>query len=187
VSGELQNVAVERPGVSPVRISKRDVHLSECSTDETTQSLHVPLDQRGTQTDRQSDPRAPDRPFLLHGSTPAMGTLERRWVLTDSENRPSLLESRMRMMDSPPHDAKTVIHYTRGHDFLAFSDFSQNQRTQEIMSSFYLQLWSALTRRPLFSASRQLGGNWTPAIILYWAVRSGSASRENHSRTCFPH
>jgi hypothetical protein len=150
VSGELQDVTLERPGVSPVRISKRDVHLSERSTAETTQSLHVPLDQRGTQTDRQSDPRAPDRPFLLHGSTPATGTLEHRWVLIDSENRPSPLESRMGMMNSPSHDAKTVIQYTRGHDFFAFSDLSQNQRTQEIMSSFPLQRWYAFTRRPFF-------------------------------------
>jgi len=128
VPGELQNVAVERPGVSPVRGGKRDVYLSERSTGETTQSLHVPLDQRGTQTDRQSDPRASDRPFLFHGSTPATGTLERRRVLIDSENRPSLLKARMGMMDSPPHDAETVIQYTGGHDFLAFSDLSQKPK-----------------------------------------------------------
>jgi hypothetical protein len=148
VPAQLQHVPLESPRVSPIRVGKGDICLPKRPTDETPQSLNAPLDQGGTQTDGQRHPGTQDGTLLLHRSTPAMGTLKRRGVLINSENRPALLEPRVHMMDSPPHYPKTVIQYTRGHDLLAFSDFSNNQRMQEIMSSFHFQPWSALTRRP---------------------------------------
>jgi hypothetical protein len=150
VSGEFQDVAVERPGVPPVRIGERDARLPRHATAQAMQPLNEALNQGRTQTDRESLPHTQYRPLLLHGSTPTTGTRKRRGVLVDPEHGTAFLKSRMDMVDSSPHDPKTVVEYARGHGFLAFSDLSQNQRTQEIMSSFSLQRWYALTRRAFF-------------------------------------
>jgi hypothetical protein len=148
VSGKLQDVTLERPRVSSVRICERDFGLPSHATAQTKQPLNEALDQGRTQTDRECHPHTPHRALLLHRPTPTTGTFERRGVLIDSEHGTALLKSRMHVVDSSTHDAKTVIEYARGHDFLAFSDFSQTKKRQETMSSCHLQRWYALTRRP---------------------------------------
>src|SRR5512136_1496849 len=91
---------LEPPRVAPIRICKGNFHLPNRSTDHANHSLNKKLDKGGTQTDRESHPRSTDRPFLLHVSTPAMGTLESSGVLLDFEFRTTLFESRMHMADS---------------------------------------------------------------------------------------
>jgi hypothetical protein len=148
VSGKFQDVTLESPRVSPVRICKGDSCLSNYSTDQAKQSLNETLDQGWSQTYRECHPHASDRVLLLHCLTPTMGALECRGLLIDSEHCTTLLKSRVHVMDSPSHNPKTVIKYTRGHDFLAFPDFSQTKECRKSCPHFVCNAGTHLREEP---------------------------------------
>ncbi len=151
VPGKLKHVPLESPGVSPMRICKGNFHLPNHSTVQTKNSLNQQLDQGRTHTYGQRIPHAPDRAFLLHCSTSTMRTRKRCRILVDSENGAALLESRMYMMDSPSHNSKTVIQYTRGHDSLAFSDSSITKECRKSCPTFIDNPGTTLREEPDFS------------------------------------
>ncbi len=150
VSGEFQDVTLERSGVSLARICERDPCLPSLSTTQAKESLNETLDQGEPQTHWECLPDAADLALFLHRSTPTMGTRKRRGVLIGSERGTALLKSRMHAMDSPSRSPETVIEYTRGHDFLAFSDFPQTKECRKSSPPFVYNAGTHLREEPGF-------------------------------------
>jgi len=80
-----------------------------------------------------------------------LGTLKGRGVFSDPENRLSLLETAMDMMDASPGDPKTVIQYARGHAFPAFSDSLKNPRRQNACPFSLFKTGTHLREDPFIS------------------------------------
>jgi phosphatidylethanolamine/phosphatidyl-N-methylethanolamine N-methyltransferase len=153
VPGKLENIALESSRVSPIGVSKGNSHLPDQPTRKTPQSRNVPFDVSRPQPYRECIPHAADRPFPLHCSAPTIGAHQRRGILIDVENRAPFLESRPHMMDSPSHNPKTVVEYTRGHDFLAFSDFAKTKERRKSCPLFIYKRGTHLREEPNIAIS----------------------------------
>jgi len=127
---EFQDIPLKALGVSPVRVGKLDLYLPSHPTGQAVYPLNGKLDNGRSKTNGKRYEPAKHGSLPLHLPAPTKGTLKGRGVFSDSENRFSLLETTMDMMDAASGDPKTVIQYARGHAFSAFSDSLKNPRKQ---------------------------------------------------------
>ena len=130
VPRQFQYVPLKALGVSPVRVGKSDLYLSNHPTSQAKNPLNGKLDNRLSQTNRKRHEPPKHCSLLPDLSTPARGTFKSCWILTNPKDRPSLFKTSMNIMDSTPRHPKTVIEYPRGHAFLAFADSFKKPRRQ---------------------------------------------------------